>query len=480
MLFLQTVFAQGASLNAGTELEYLKSVMEMIKERHKGDVTDQQLIEGALKGMFDTMDQYTTYFTNEEANEFLSDVEGTYEGIGIMLEKRNNYIIVAKVFADSPAEKAGLVIGDKIVAVNGKSMIGAALDEASSSIKGKVGTAVTLGIIRDGENVIRYVEIIRGEIKINPVTYYIRDGIGYIKLDLFNSNTSEYINEALNEMDKNNISKIILDLRNNPGGSLDEAVKLARNFVPQGVITKLDFKSESQADREYLSYLQSPKYKLAILVNEMSASASEIVAGAVQDTGAGVIIGTKTFGKAKVQNLIPILTPEAYEKYANALGVKVVDAYELINKYKVLPKKGEIIGWTKMTTGIYITPKGRMIDGVGITPDIIVEGTTIVEGIDLNSIDKLTMTWKPDLGSEGIDVYNAEKILKVLGYDIDTPDSILDEKTYKAISKFRTDNGLYPGGMLDFTTQKALNSKLDAKILEVDKQYSKALEVLRE
>jgi carboxyl-terminal processing protease len=477
-LFIQTAFVQGASSSENIDVEYLKSVMDMIKDRHKGDVTDQQLIEGALKGMFDTMDQYTTYFTNDEADMFLNNIDGTYEGIGIMMEKRDDYIIIAKVFSASPAEKSGLMIGDKITAVNGKSMVGAVLNEASSLIKGEADTTVILSIIREGENAVRNVEVVRGEIKINPVTYYIREGIGYIKLDLFNANTSECINEALDEMDSNNVSKIILDLRNNPGGSVDEAVKLARNFVPEGLITTLDFKSESLTDREYISYLHNPKYEIAVLVNEMSASASEIVAGAIQDTKAGVIIGTQTFGKAKVQSLIPLLTPDAYTKYEKHLGVKVVDAYDLINKYRIMPKKSEVIGWTKMTTGVYTTPKGRMIDGTGITPDIIVKGATVVEGIDVNSIDKLTVTWKPDVGSEGVDIYNAEKILRVLGYSVDVPDSRLDEKTYNAISKFRTDNGLYPGGVLDFTTQKTLNDKLDAVILKIDKQYSEALDVL--
>jgi len=480
MLFSQVAFVQGAAESEATQIdvEYLKSVMDMIKEKHKGEVTDSQLIEGALKGMFNSMDQYTTYFTQEEADSFLTSVSGTYEGIGIMMQKRDDYMLVVKVFSSSPAEKAGITIGDKIATVDGKSVAGLALEEASAMIKGPSGTKVSIGIIREGKSEIINVEVERGTIKVNPVTYEIRGDIGYIKIDVFNANTGEFITQALNEMDKNNIKKIVLDLRDNPGGDVNQAVTVAGKFVPKGLITKLDFKSDSMKDREYYSKLAEKKYQLAVLVNGGSASASEIVVGAVQDTQAGTVIGTKTFGKAKVQSVVPLLTPEAYQQYQEKLGEKIVDAYELITKFRIVPKKKEIMGWTKITTGSYTTPNGRMIDGVGITPDIIVEDPPKVKDIDITSIQKLTMTWKPDLNSESIDVYNAEKILKLLGYDVDTPDLMLDEKTFNAISKFRTDNGLYPGGTLDFATQKALNSKLDEKILELDKQYLKAVEVL--
>ena len=147
----------------------------------------------------------------------------------------------------------------------------------------------------------------------------------------------------------------------------------------------------------------------------MSASASEIVAGAVQDTEAGLLVGTKTFGKAKVQNMVPILSPEAYKKYSEQTGLKIVDGHELIKKQNVNPSKDEIIGWAKITTGMYLTPKGNMIDGEGITPDIIIDDPQFVKDININSIQKLTYTWKPDLNDEGIDIYNAEKILKILG-----------------------------------------------------------------
>jgi len=480
MLFSQVAFVQGAggSEAAKTDAEYLKSVIDMIKEKHKGEVTDNQLVEGALKGMFNTMDPYTTYLTQEEANAFLDSANGDYEGVGLMIEKEDSFIKVLKVLPLSPAEKAGIIMGDKIVTVDGKSMVGVSMEKAAVMLQGPAGTKVSIGIIREGKNEVMSVEVERGAIKVNPVTYEIRGDIGYIKVDAFSGNVEEGIAKVLEEMDKNNIKKIVLDLRDNPGGDVEQAVALAEKFVPKGLITRLEYKSDLMDDEEYYSELEEKKYQLAVLVNGNSASAAEIVIGAIQDTEAGTVIGTKTFGKAKVQSVIPLLTPEAYQKYQKKFGGKVVDAYDLFIKYDVEPKDEEILGWYKMTTATYTTPKGRMIDGVGITPDIIVEDTPKVKDIDITSIQKLTMTWKPELNSEGADVYNAEKILRILGYDVDTPDLKLDEKTCEAISKFRTDNGLYPGGTLDFATQKALNSKLEEKILELDKQYLKAVEVL--
>jgi len=323
------------------------------------------------------------------------------------------------------------------------------------------------------------IKVTRGKIEYNPVKYSINDGIGYIKLETFNANSSSAMEKALKEMDKKRVKKIILDLRDNPGGEVDQAVAIAGMFVPKGLITKLDFKSENIQDVEYTSGLKRKKYELAVLVNSMSASASEIVAGAVQDRKAGVLVGTKTYGKAKVQRAIPLLTPEAFAKYKEMLGEDITSAYDLIYEHNIVPLFNEIIGYTKMTVGIYTTPNGRMIDSVGIEPDYYVEDPGQEGGIDISTLNKLSKTDKPSLGSEGADVYYAENILKLLGYDIDDPDSKYDEKTFEAVKQFQKDKGGYSYGVLDYTTQQWLNEELDRLFLELDKQYAKAVEVLK-
>jgi len=460
------------------EVEYLKSIIDMIKEKYGGEINIKDLLEGAMRGMLDSLDPYTLYYTPEEYEAFYSDVGGNYTGIGVTMMEQDGFIVVVKVFSSSPAEKAGIFVGDKIVSVDGKSIIGVSSDEVANLIKGEEGTEVTIGIIKHGQTEVTEVVVTRAEIKINPVTYEIRDNIGYLKIDSFNSNTYIYMNEAMDAFNKNNIKKIVLDLRDNPGGDVLQSALAARYFVKEGLITKLDFKSPYSVDIEYHSDLKEKLYDVAVLVNGNTASAAEILAGAIQDTGAGKLIGTRTFGKSKVQQLYPILSPEAYVKYEELIGAKVVDAYELITRYGVIPTEDEIIGYTKITTGMYLTPNGRIIDGIGLTPDIEVDDIELVNGVYLYNIQKLQQIDKPGLGDEGLDVYNAEKILKLCGYDVDTPDMKLDEKTFQAIIKFQEDSNLFGYGVLDFTTQKALNDLFDAKTLEIDLQYAKALEVL--
>jgi carboxyl-terminal processing protease len=479
ILFSQTVFAENSVTSTSDKsVEYLKSVMDMIKEKYKGEVTDKQLIEGALKGMFGTMDDYTMYMTNSEADNFYNGLEGSFYGIGIIMEQRADGIMVGHVYPNSPAEKAGLISGDLIVSVNGKGLAGLTTQEASSLIKGPEGQKDLLGVKRGtGKGIIKLNAVV-GKVNISPVEYEIVKDIAYIKLSSFSLNADSALAEVLNKVDKAKVEKIILDLRNNPGGYVDTAVAIANRFVPKGLITKLDYKDERLEDKEYLSNLENPKYKLAILVNGMSASASEILSGAVQDTKAGTLIGTKTFGKAKVQSLIPILTPEAFKKYEEQLGVKLIDAQELISKYGINPKEDEIMGETKITTGTYTTPKGRMIDLKGLTPDIVVADPVSGKDIDVSGIEKLRLVSKPGLNGISSDVYNAEKILKLLGYTVDKADSLLDKKTFEALKKFQKQKGEGAYGKLDFTTQKWLNEELDKLRKNSDKQYAKALEVL--
>ncbi|HEX9062892.1 MAG TPA: S41 family peptidase, partial [Clostridia bacterium] len=389
LLAASLLFPTG-SLAAGTSdssMEYLKTIMDEIKQNYGGTVTDQQLLEGAVKGMYGTMDPYTTFFDRDEADSFMSQVGGKFSGIGVSLNKSGDGdLLITSVFQSSPAEKAGIMSGDRIISIDGQSISGLTIEQAVSLIKGVDGSTVNIGIMRAGSSKEQVISVKRGEIVVNPVSYSIRDGVGYIKIDSFNSNTAVNFDKALAEMDKNSITKIVLDLRNNPGGEVGQAVSVARRLVPKGLITKLNFKSPEYKNEEFYSALQSPKYKLAVLVNEMSASASEILSGAIQDTKAGTLIGTKTFGKAKVQATIPLLTPDATEKYKKLYNAEIVDASDLVRKYKVDLADEDIMGLSKITIGQYTTPNGRMIDKIGLKPDIEVENYRPVNSIDVNSI----------------------------------------------------------------------------------------------
>lgn len=455
--------------------EYLQQLMDLAQDQYNYEITEQELTQGAVKGIFNSMDAYTEFFSTEEAQQFMETVGGTYSGIGVVLSQMENFVVVTRVFSLSPAEKSGIMIGDKIASIDGKDVIGASVDEVSSLIRGEEDSQVNVGILRDKS--LHNYTLTRKSIKINPITYEIRDGIAYISIDTFNSNTYDYWAEAQNAADQAGVDRIILDLRNNVGGEVDQAIAVARQLVPQGVISTLEFRNPDLRDTVYKSYLEESPYKMVVLINGMTASASEILAGAIQDTKSGTLVGTKTFGKARVQSVMPVLSPEGFKKYGQK--PRIVNAYDLKLSDQMKLADEDVLGLVKITTGTYKTPAGRMIDGLGLTPDVTVADPEVKNGIYVNSIVKLTQTVKPGLNDEGLDVYNAEKILKIIGYDINTPDMTLDSKTFAAIQKFQSDQGLYAYGVLDFTTQQALNQQYYKVLPEVDQQYGRALEILQ-
>ncbi len=469
----------GASVQDDTIAQYLDGVLDLIDDQYWGKISDKDMVDKTVQGMFGSLDDYTTYMSNDEKNSFMDTMSGAFGGIGVTLQTSGDYILVLNVIPSSPAEKAGILQGDKIVEADGVNLKKATIGQASSIIKGEVGTTVKLGIMRDQFSKTIYKEIRRAIVKMSPVTSEIRNDIGYIKLDLFNENTEEFISKALVEMDAKKITRIILDLRDNPGGEVSQAVAVARKFVPKGLITKLDYKSEKYDDLEYYSNLEKAKYKLAVLVNGGSASASEIVSGAIQDTGAGKLVGTETFGKAKFQSFIPLLTVDAFKKYRKQYSISAINAYDLMVN-GIYPSDDEIAGYAKMTLGVYYTPKGKMIDGAGLTPDIKVDDPKPAGGISVGSIKKLTVTVEPGLNAQGEDIDNAEKLLKVMGYKIARPDTTLDSGTVAVLKEYQKKAGLRVSGMLDKKTQISLNNDLLKIIAIYDAQYNAAVNLLNQ
>lgn len=476
-VFCATSFAaetQDDSVNG----DYLKSVMDLINQKYNGNVTEEDLIQGAVKGMLGTLDDYSAYYTNDEYKAFSSSIQGAVEGVGIQVQFSDNYVTVLKAFSGSPAQKAGILSGDKIAEVDGESVVGKQLEDVIAKVKGTPGTKVKLGILRQGAKDIITLEMERAEVTIPSVSYEVRGDIGYILIEQFTATAYSGVKEALNFFDDKNITKVVVDLRNNPGGLVDQAVKIANCFVTKGLITRLDYKDESVKDEAYYSSLEKSKYKLAVLVNENSASASEILTGAIKDTKSGVVIGTKTFGKAKVQEFIPILTKDAYSWYNIEKTDRKDDAGVTVNAMDVNAFQSEVLGWAKMTVGLYYTPSGECIDLKGIEPNIKVEETSEA-GIAVNLLEQLTVSVKPSLNTQYMDVYTAECILKLLKYDVDTPDLTLDKKTFAAIKKFQKDSKVGSYGDLDFTTQRLLNNKLAELKQTDDAVYAKAIEELK-
>jgi len=453
---------------------YLESMLDFMTEMYYEGLTDEEALTAALKGMFSQLDNYSVYYNKEETQIYFDSLDNTYEGIGARLETGDNGIIVVDVFEDSPAEKAGLQSGDIIIAVDGKSVVGMDATTAAALIRGKAGTTVTLTIVRDGTE--KDLSIVRGSILNKTVNYRIEGNIGYISIDSFDSGTSEEFNEAIDEINKAGIRKIILDLRGNLGGYVDETVAVARRLIPKGIITKLDFKSEKYEDQVYYSYGNNPNYLIAVLVDENTASASEILAGAIEDSGTGFLIGQNTYGKGVFQNIFSILTPEAYNKYSQLYGSKYVTDIEWRTYHGVFPDKDEIIGSVKLTTGYYYTPKGRSINGTGLKPSLVEPNPTYPGGIDLSKVAPVRENL--ELNSFNNDVLNAEKILKAAGFLDAAADRLFDDKTAEAVKKYQAVNNLAVTGIIDTATRDKLNQTLIELRKNNDKQYAKALEVL--
>ena len=317
--------------------EELNLFKELIQDLFYKDVTDKELYDAALRGMFQSLDPYSDYYNGEEREEFNVEVSGIYKGIGIKFEMYNNYPHIIKVFSNSPAQVAGIQAGDFIIEVNGEDIKGWTSEKVASNIKGEIGTSVNVTILRG--NQVFSLDVLREQIQAESCEIDIlNDDIAYLKIEEFNANTSSEVASYLNSIRLTGYNKLILDLRDNTGGYVDQAVFVARNFVPRGVITTLKFKNPN-SDIIYRSYLENNPYKMVVLVNEVTASASEILAGALQDNGI-ILIGRPTYGKGVFQK-----------------------TYNLKNG-----------GMIKITTGQYLTPSGACIDKIGLKPDFDVSG----------------------------------------------------------------------------------------------------------
>ena len=311
--------------------------MQIIKSRYVENTSADTLLTGAIKGMVSSLgDPHSIYMDPKMVKDFMVETEGSFGGVGIVLGAKEKVLTVVSPIEGTPGEKAGIKSGDSIIKINGQDTKTMALDEAVSKIRGPEGTQVTLTILRGQD--IRDYTLTRSNIQIKTVSgKMLPENIGYMRISMFNEQTNNEFVKKYQELEKEGMKAIILDLRDNPGGLLDECVKVANKFVPKGPVVSVVTR-DGRRDTS-TSNLEAVKYPCVVLVNGGSASASEIVAGAIQDTGAGTLIGTKTFGKGSVQTIMRL-------------------------------DGGAAI---KLTIAKYYTPGGRSINGVGIEPDVKVD-----------------------------------------------------------------------------------------------------------
>ena len=321
------------------ELRLFRQVMRIVQSNYVKEVSDKELIQGAINGMLQSLDPHSSYLTEEMFKELQVETKGEFGGLGIEITLENGILTIVSPIEDTPAFKAGLKPGDKIIKINGESTKNITLLKAVKLMRGREGTKVTVTVRRDGWRKFKDFTLTRAVIHVHSVKKdLIEPGYAFVRIVNFQESTDSDLIKAIQEMgDNDKIKGLILDLRNNPGGLLDQAVKVSQLFVDKGLIVYTDGRAKDQR-MEFKANTSGKhyKFKMAVLINEGSASASEIVAGALQDHDRALILGAKSFGKASVQTIIPM---------ENGSGLRLTTAY-------------------------YYTPKGRHIQKTGIHPDV--------------------------------------------------------------------------------------------------------------
>jgi carboxyl-terminal processing protease len=321
------------------EFNVLSEAWQALNEQYvdKTKLDPKKLSEGAVRGMMQSLDQFSSYADPDTHKYEMSTLEGKFEGVGAVISMKDNLLTVVSPIADSPAEKAGIKPGDKILKIDGQVTSNLSLIEATFKIRGPKGTTVKLLVLHDGEDEPVEISIVRDEITEKSVSYEMRDGIAYIKITQFLNSTGDDLKAVLTQAINEGAKGIVLDLRNNPGGLLTASEDVASQFLAMGIVAKVvdDTGNESMVPVKRGGIATS--LPLVVLVNNGSASASEIVAGALQDYGRAKIVGSQTFGKGSVQIIQDLSDGSALH----------------ITAYK------------------WLTPFGRPIDGVGLTPDIL-------------------------------------------------------------------------------------------------------------
>ena len=391
------------------QLEVFANVLSILQENYLEEIDADSTIEGAISGMLLSLDPHSSYLTAEDFDELQEETRGIFSGVGIELTIRDHILTIISPIAGTPADKAGLMAKDLIVKINGEATKNMPSMEAVKLLRGPKGSEVTVSIYRDGWEELREFTITRDIIPLHSVHGLILEpGFAYIRVTNFQEQTTKDLKAMLNELDAESPLKgLVLDLRNNPGGLLDQAIAVSDTFLEEGLIVYTKGRMPEQ-NMTFQAHANNGKhnYPLVILVNEGSASASEIVAGAIQDHKRGVIVGTTTFGKGSVQTILPM---------PGGSGLR-------------------------LTTARYYTPDGRSIQATGIVPDVEVPYIPFVE----QEIDKqlpLALVREADLKNHILNKDNAE--LKSSAEDGEKKEKIQWKGERKsAQDKIRQDNQL--------------------------------------
>lgn len=402
-------------------LEKMTKAFQLIKGNYVEEVKDEQLVEGAIQGMLAILDDpYSVYMNKEKAEQFNQTLDSSFEGIGAEISVVDGKIVIVSPFKDSPAEKAGIKPNDQILKINGESIEGLDLYETTVKIRGKKGTIVKLELSRQGLKEPITVHVKRDEIPQITVYSDVKEEygkrIGYLEITSFSKETASEFKKQLKELEKKDIEGLVIDVRGNPGGLLESVEDILKEFVSKEKPYLQIEKRNGEREPFYTSLNKDKPYPVAILIDKGSASASEILAGAMQEAEGHSLIGEPTFGKGTVQQAVPM-------------------------------GDGSNI---KLTLFKWLTPDGNWIHQKGIKPDVVVKQTDLFHSHPI----QLTEPLEKDMNNE--QVKNAQVILKGLGYEPGRTDGYFNESTETTVKAFQQEHDLDVNGKIDEKTAAKL------------------------
>lgn len=433
--FFERMSSYGANLyiddSVTTDYIMAEAIKKVINE-------DPDLAIRLIKAGFQSLDEYSEFYTAEEYDLFKKNLNKIVFGIGVVIQQIDDYVTVMSCVDDGGAKAAGVMPGDKIAKVNGVDVKGASVDKVQDMIVGDLGTQVNVTFLREGQEF--ECTITRKEVRGQTVAGKILEGkIGYISIINFAQDTADEFAKILWEFDAAGVKNIILDLRNNPGGYLDSAVKIAQMTVPEGPIVTTVYRDE-QSGGVISSHLKNPKYNFCVLINRNTASAAEVLASAMGESGVGHVVGEISYGKGVIQGMFEMWDGSAF----------------------------------KITTGRYFTRDGLDIDGNGIEPHEFIENST--KPIDLTKYSTFDYKTKPRVGDVSPNVRAAKERLRVMGYYNGSINDVFEPEFEAVIYRFQAENELGPYGVLDISTQVRMENIFYKIRVEHDDQMAYAYE----
>lgn len=436
------------------EYEYMDKLFGFASELYIDDtITKEEILNKAIekylkenpeamneiiKNGFSSLDEYSEYYTEEEYRQFFNSMNNTFYGIGVIIQKNGDYVEITNVLEDGSAYHAGILPGDFIKKVDGNDMKGMTIDQVQSAVVGELNTSVEITVLRNGQELTYTMN--RAPVNDRTVNHIILDDkTAYVSIINFAENTDEEFKDVLKILDGEQITNIILDMRGNPGGFLDTAIKIAKMVVPKGIIVKTIYR-QSEKNETYFSDLLNPKYKFAVLVDENTASAAEVLTSALQDSGVGTVIGVTTYGKAVIQDLFSL---RGYDSF-------------------------------KITTGRYVTRNGKEINKKGIEPDDYVLNTTDV--VDVSKYPLINYRETTEIGDVSENIRVIKERLDVMGYYITNIDDKFTYDLEAAVLDFQIKKDLEPTGVLDTITMVQIENAFANTEVMIDNQMYKAYE----